>query len=67
MSKEIGGAREPMDKGTVVDGMIDSPMCDKNVGLKSDRGGTHIYKDMPSGDKGGVSIEGPGVKGQWKK
>lgn len=65
----IGGMREPGDPGSTVDGIIDTPMCKENVGKKA-AGGIHTYganTGVPSSDKGGVSIDGPGVKGTWKK
>lgn len=54
----------PMDPGTKVDGIIDTPMCSENVG-KQNTPKTKVYPDMPS-SSGGASIYGPGTKDTYK-
>ena len=72
MAKEIGGPKEPGDAGTTV-GQIMTPMCPANVGRKNTPG-VHDYsktfnENSPGGKtmKTGSAIEGPGVKGEWKR
>lgn len=65
MAKDIGGTREPGDKGTTV-GQIITPMCPENV----DRQNTPsilTYKSTmdTGGSKGGSQITGPGTKNKY--
>lgn len=63
MAKEIGGMREPGDKGTKV-GQIETPMCAENVGRKNTPSILSYKSTMDTGEKnsGSGSIMGPGTK-----
>lgn len=55
----------PMKEGTTTPSGIATTMNAVNIQRKG-AAKEHTFEDMPSG-KGGESIEGPGVKGAWKK
>jgi hypothetical protein len=55
----------PMHDGSTTSSGIMTPMNSANIQQKGSAK-EHTYEDMPSG-KGGESIDGPGVKGAWKK
>lgn len=65
MAKEIGGMRDPGDKGTTV-GQIETPMCAENVGRKNTPKILSYKGTMDTGgEKGKEQIEGPGNKNKY--
>lgn len=65
MAKEIGGMRDPGEKGSKV-GQIETPMCSENVGRKNTPSILTYKSVIDTGEKndGSASIAGPGVKGK---
>lgn len=66
MAKEIGGMREPGDKGTTV-GQIETPMCPENVGRKNTPSILSYKSTMNTGEKssGKDSINSPANKNKY--